>query len=78
MVKMLQGQCHICGNVSGYDEQGLKGSTWRINGNTIILCCPCEDELLKKLAFGRGIDIKYGDGGEIHTVIIADKSVNVR
>jgi uncharacterized protein YlaI len=46
---MLNASCSICGNRSGYDKESLKGSTLRINGTTIVLCCPCEDELLLKL-----------------------------
>ena len=41
--------CDICGNKSEYDEESLKGSTWNINGCEIVLCCPCEDDLRKKL-----------------------------
>ena len=46
---MLRESCSICENVSGYDEESLKGSTWIINGVKIVLCCPCEDDLKKKL-----------------------------
>lgn len=71
MAKIINAMCHICGNVSGYDEQSLKGSTWNINGETIILCCPCEDELLKKIAKGRGISISYVGGGEIGEIKVS-------
>ena len=45
----LTGRCSICENVSFYDEETLKASKLKINGIDIILCCPCEDELLSKL-----------------------------
>ena len=35
----IYGECKICGNQSGYDEESLKGSTWVINGVEIVLCC---------------------------------------
>jgi uncharacterized protein YlaI len=66
--KIINAQCHICGNVSGYDEQSLMGSTWNINGAVVVLCCPCEDDLLKKIAKGRGLFLKYGDGGEVLSI----------
>ena len=71
--EILYAQCNVCGNTSGYDKQGLKGSTWKINGCEIILCCPCEDELLVKLAKGRGITIKMGEGGEVEYVRCKNK-----
>jgi uncharacterized protein YlaI len=46
---MLNVNCSICGNKSGYDEESLKGSTRIINGISILLCCPCEDDLKKQL-----------------------------
>lgn len=73
--KLCYGGCSICGNVSSYDSQSLKASTYRINGTTIILCIPCEDDLLKTLAKGRGIEIKYGDGGEIMSIKVKDNSI---
>lgn len=57
--------CSICGNKSGYDRKSLKASTIEINGIPVVLCCQCDDELLKKLAKGRGIKITLGDGGEV-------------
>ena len=60
--------CTCCGNVSGYDKESLKASTWNINGGDVVLCCPCEDDLLVKLAKGRGIIIKLGEGGEVESV----------
>ena len=75
MVKLLQGQCHICGNFSSYDEDSLKASTWTINGAVVILCCPCEDDLLKKIGKTRGLKISYGTGGEIASVEITDRSI---
>jgi len=63
---IINASCNICGNESSYDEGSLKGSTWEINGIEIVLCCPCEDDLLKKIAKGRGIKIEFGDGGEIN------------
>lgn len=42
-------ECYICSNTSGYDKDSLKDSTWNINGTKIVLCCPCEDDLKKKL-----------------------------
>ena len=62
------GRCSICGNVSGYDEESLKASTYIINGVEVVLCIPCEDDLLVTLAKGRGIKIKLGDGGEVDEV----------
>lgn len=47
--KTIYANCSICWNKSGYDKESLKGSTIRINGQKVILCCPCEDELLSKL-----------------------------
>lgn len=46
---MTYAACKICGNVSGYDKDSLKGSTWKINGLKIVLCLPCEDDLRKTL-----------------------------
>ena len=46
---MINEKCSICGNVSGYDEESLAGSSWIINGVNVVLCCPCEDDLLKQL-----------------------------
>lgn len=46
---MINKKCQICSNVSGYDEESLKSSTWIINGLEIVLCCPCEDDLVMKL-----------------------------
>jgi hypothetical protein len=64
----IEEECALCGNVSGYDKQSLKANTHNINGCNVVLCCPCEDDLLQKLARGRGINITYGDGGEISKV----------
>jgi len=50
---IINGQCAICGNVSSYDKESLKGSTHNINGIDIVLCCPCEDDLLKILLNNR-------------------------
>jgi hypothetical protein len=47
--KVISATCSICGNESSFDKQTLKGSTWIINGIKIILCCPCEDDLFKKI-----------------------------
>ena len=49
MGEMIKASCYICSNLSGYDKQSLKGSTWIINGNKIVLCCPCEDDLKKSI-----------------------------
>jgi uncharacterized protein YlaI len=46
---MINANCSICGNSSGYDKESLKGSMYIINGVKTILCCPCEDELKKTL-----------------------------
>lgn len=73
---MIYANCNICGNKSGYDKESLKGSTWYINGQKIVLCCPCEDDLLRQIARSRGINIKYGDGGEIEDIKI-DESIVV-
>lgn len=54
MNKMLNGTCDICGNSFGCDKESLKSSTWKINGLKIVLCCPCEDDLLKELLIKRG------------------------
>jgi hypothetical protein len=75
MTKIIRESCGVCGNVSGYDKQSLKASTWNINGEKIVLCCPCEDELLVKIAKGRGLIIKL-DGGEIDTLTIIRNSIN--
>jgi hypothetical protein len=71
------GKCRVCGNECSYDKQSLKGSTWDINGGKIILCIPCEDELLKKIARGRGILITYGGGGEISGIKVTTNSIKV-
>jgi len=63
--------CSICGNESKYDKESLAGSKVRINGTRLILCCPCEDELLVKLAQRRNIGITLGDGGEIAKLDVA-------
>lgn len=80
MAKLLQGQCHICGNVSGYDEISLAGSTWKINGASIILCCPCEDDLLKQIALAHSLKINFSKetSGEIESITIIDSSIKVR
>jgi hypothetical protein len=39
----------MCQSDSGYDKESLKASTHNINGIKHILCCPCEDDLKKKL-----------------------------
>jgi hypothetical protein len=62
MDETLYESCSICGNVSGYDKKSLKGSTWIINGTTIVLCCPCEDELFFKIGKARAIDTKLMEG----------------
>jgi uncharacterized protein YlaI len=73
----MRASCSICGNESGYDKESLKGSTIKINGCKIIMCCPCEDELLVKLAKRRNIGIKLGDGGEIAQLDVAAYTGNV-
>lgn len=60
----INAECSICGNVSSFDSESLKASTWIINGTKIIMCINCEDDLLVKIAKGRNIKIKLGDGGE--------------
>ena len=47
--KVINANCGVCGNCSGYDEESLKGSTYKINGLDVVLCCPCEDDLKKRL-----------------------------
>jgi len=71
----LYGKCGSCGNVSGYDEESLKGSTWNINGLDLILCCPCEDDLLVQIADGRGIKITMGEGGDVDKVEFCGKTI---
>lgn len=73
MVKTLVHSCTCCGNASSYDKQSLKASTYNINGCDVVLCCPCEDDLLVKLAKGRGIIIKLGDGGEVDSAVLKNK-----
>mgnify|MGYP001424685599 CR=1 FL=1 len=73
--KTIYANCGMCGNKSGYDKQSLKGSTWNINGCSVVLCISCEDELLHKIAKSRGIKIKYGDGGEIHSIRLTDHNI---
>ena len=36
----------------------MKASTWIINGCKIVLCIPCEDDLLKKMLESRGLTHK--------------------
>lgn len=62
--KILYATCNICGNESSYDKKALAGSRWVINGIRITLCCPCEDELLLKIAKGRGLNLSL-ESGEI-------------
>ncbi len=50
---MVQANCTICGNESGYDEETLEASTYEINGIKVILCCPCEDDLFLNLNYIR-------------------------
>ena len=65
----LTAACAICGNVSSYDEESLKASTYEINGIPTILCCPCEDDLILILGKLRlGLDLEVGDGGEVSTI----------
>lgn len=73
----ITASCGICGNTSGYDKESLKGSTWKINSCKIVLCISCEDELLKKIADCRGLRINYGDGGEIRSIKVVDKTIKV-
>lgn len=65
---MLNASCQSCGNESGFDKKSLRASTYNINGCDIVLCVFCEDDLLVKLAKGRGIIIKLGEGGEVESV----------
>lgn len=37
--------CSLCGDVSYYDKESLKGCTHTINGVKHVICCPCEDDL---------------------------------
>lgn len=67
----MEATCSICGNKSSYDKESLAGSKVTINGTRLILCCPCEDELLVKLAKRRTIGIVLGDGGEIAELDVA-------
>lgn len=54
MSKIINANCSLCGNESGFDKESLKSSTWNINGIKHVLCCCCEDDLLKKLLTKRG------------------------
>lgn len=65
---VVYADCHNCGAESAYDARTLKASTLNINGQKIVLCCPCDDDLLQKLALRRGVVIVYGDGGEVESV----------
>ena len=67
----MNAQCDICQSTFGCDKQSLKSSTYIFNGVKVILCCPCEDDILKKLAKGRGIKIHYGDGGEVESIKVS-------
>lgn len=66
--KIIYACCTTCGNESSYDKESLKNSTWTINGVKNVLCIPCEDALLKKIAKGRGLSLFFGDGGEIRKI----------
>ncbi len=55
----LSAHCTTCGNESGYDEETLKASTHVINGVEIVLCCFCEDDLLRTLVSSRVTDSTY-------------------
>jgi len=59
---MIYETCSICGNESSYDKKSLEASRWIINGVRITLCCPCEDDLLVKIAKGRGLILKLESG----------------
>jgi len=61
---MIRATC-VCGNTSSFDEKSLEGSTIEVNGTDIVLCCDCEDELLRKLALRKGIGIHLTDEGLI-------------
>lgn len=74
---LINAECHICGNVSSYDKESLKGSTWKINGVEVILCIPCEDDLLVKIAKGRGLNIKVSGNGEIYNVLSKKKTQQI-
>lgn len=67
--KTYKEYCSICENASYFDSKTLKASTMIINGIKIILCTPCEDDLLLKIAKGRGVNLKLESGEivECHT-----------
>lgn len=58
MGKILNAACTICGNVSGYDKQSLRSSTYKANGYKVVLCLTCEDDLLKEMLAVRGLTHK--------------------
>lgn len=45
----LYGKCDLCGNISAYSKDAIKGNTWEINGVECIICTPCEDDFFLKI-----------------------------
>tara|TARA_Y100000296_G_C5060082_1_gene199326 strand:+ start:284 stop:487 length:204 start_codon:yes stop_codon:yes gene_type:complete len=46
---MINENCFLCGNKSGYDKESLKSCTYTINGSNFIICILCSDDFVKQL-----------------------------
>ena len=70
MGEIINARCHICGNQSSYDEESIKGNTHIINGIKVIICCPCEDDLLRTFLSAR---ISKDRMADIATELMSDE-----
>lgn len=50
---LVWANCSLCRNESSFDKESLKASTHIINGVKVVLCVPCEDDLLRTLVSHR-------------------------
>lgn len=49
----IKATCDLCDIDSSYDEESFKASIKKVNGNEILICCPCEDDLFLQLLKAR-------------------------
>jgi heterodisulfide reductase subunit A-like polyferredoxin len=45
----IQGKCATCGNTCSYDRESIKGDTYTLNGEKVVICGNCADDLAKSL-----------------------------
>lgn len=45
--KLINAECDLCGNVSSYDQDSIKGDSYVVNGVNNIICTCCFDDLLR-------------------------------